>query len=156
MGFCTSATTEPTSPGIDDNELVRFERFFGLLYFLAFAVLLGACSMVAPGHDGLQRDVDQAVAIIERFEAIPEKAIPPAVMRAARGVAILTVTKVGFIGSVRGGTGIVVSRTDKGWSGPSAIGTGGIQAPAFRLAGLRSNHVSISKVQLCSARSTKY
>ena len=96
--------------------------------FLAFAVLLGACSMVAPGHDGLQRDVEQAVAIIERFEAIPEKAIPPAVMRAARGVAILTVTKVGFIGSVRGGTGIVVSRTDKGWSGPSAIGTGGIGA----------------------------
>jgi len=73
--------------------------------FLVFAALLSACSTVAPGHDGMQRDVDQAVAIIERFEAIPEKAIPPAVMRAARGVAILTVTKVGFIGSVRGGTG---------------------------------------------------
>src|SRR5437016_13853125 len=94
--------------------------------FLVFAALLGACSTVAPGHDGMQRDVDQAVAVIERFEAIPESAIPPAVMRAARGLAILTVTKVGFIGSVRGGTGIVVSRTDKGWSGPSAIGTGGI------------------------------
>src|SRR5437773_9364934 len=77
-------------------------------------------------HDGMQRDVDQAVAVIERFEAIPESAIPPAVMRAARGLAILTVTKVGFIGSVRGGTGIVVARTDTGWSGPSAIGTGGI------------------------------
>jgi SH3 domain-containing YSC84-like protein 1 len=102
--------------------------FLGCCIFLAFAVLLGACSMVASGHDGLQRDGDQAVAIIERFEAIPEKAIPPAVMRAARGVAILTVTKVGFIGSVRGGTGIVVSRTDKGWGGPSAIGTGGIGA----------------------------
>jgi lipid-binding SYLF domain-containing protein len=49
-------------------------------------------------------------------------------MRTARGVAILTVTKVGFIGSVRGGTGVVVARTDKGWSGPSAIGTGGIGA----------------------------
>jgi len=96
--------------------------------FLVFAALLSACSTVAPGHDGMQRDVDQAVAVIERFEAIPESAIPPAVMRAARGLAILTVTKVGFIGSVRGGTGIVVARTDKGWSGPSAIGTGGIGA----------------------------
>jgi len=96
--------------------------------FLVFAALLGACSTVAPGRDGMQGDVDQAVAIIERFDAIPEKAIPPAVMRAARGVAILTVTKVGFIGSVRGGTGIVVARIDKGWSGPSAIGTGGIGA----------------------------
>jgi lipid-binding SYLF domain-containing protein len=74
----------------------------------------------------MQADVDQAAAIIERFEAIPEKGIPPAVMRAARGVAILTVTKAGFIGSARGGTGVVVARTEKGWSGPSAIGTGGL------------------------------
>jgi lipid-binding SYLF domain-containing protein len=74
----------------------------------------------------MQADVDQAAAIIERFEAIPENAIPPAVMRAAKGLAILTVTKAGFIGSVRGGTGVVVARTDKGWSGPSAIGTGGL------------------------------
>jgi lipid-binding SYLF domain-containing protein len=74
----------------------------------------------------MQRDVDQAVSIIERFEAIPESAIPPAVMRAARGLAILTVTKAGFIGSVRGGTGIVVARVENGWSGPSAIGIGGL------------------------------
>jgi lipid-binding SYLF domain-containing protein len=47
-------------------------------------------------------------------------------MRAARGVAILTVTKGGFIGSARGGTGVVLARTQKGWSGPSAIGTGGL------------------------------
>jgi SH3 domain-containing YSC84-like protein 1 len=47
-------------------------------------------------------------------------------MRAAKGLAVMTVTKAGFIGSVRGGTGIVVARLDKGWSGPSAIGTGGI------------------------------
>ena len=74
----------------------------------------------------MQRDVDQAVVVIERFEAIPEKAIPPAVMRAAKGLAIMTVTKAGFIGSVRGGTGVLVARLDKGWSGPSAIGTGGL------------------------------
>jgi SH3 domain-containing YSC84-like protein 1 len=94
--------------------------------FLVFATLLTGCSTIAPGRDSMQRDVDQAVAIIERFEAIPESAIPPAVMRAAKGLAILTVTKAAFIGSVRGGTGIVVARTDKGWSGPSAIAAGGI------------------------------
>jgi lipid-binding SYLF domain-containing protein len=74
----------------------------------------------------MEKDVDRAVVIIERFEAIPESAIPPAVMRAARGLAILTVTKAAFIGSVRGGTGVVIARTEKGWSGPSAIGTGGL------------------------------
>ena len=97
-----------------------------VIILFVFAALLGACSTVAPGRDGLQRDVDQAAGVIERFEAIPEKAIPPAVMRAARGLAIMTMTRAGFIGSVRGGTGVVVARTDKGWSGPSAIGTGGI------------------------------
>src|SRR5919106_3356519 len=89
------------------------------------AALLSACTTVSP-HDAMQADVDQATAIIERFEAIQEKAIPPSVMRAARGVAILTVTKAGFIGSARGGTGVVLARTEKGWSGPSAIGTGGL------------------------------
>jgi lipid-binding SYLF domain-containing protein len=75
----------------------------------------------------MQADVDQAAAIIERFEALPEKEIPPTVLRNARGLAILTVTKAGFIGSARGGTGVVVARTgSKGWSGPSAIGTGGL------------------------------
>ena len=74
----------------------------------------------------MQQDVDQATAIIQRFQEIPEKGIPPSVLKAARGVAILTVTKAGFIGSVRSGSGVVVARTDKGWSGPSAIGTGGV------------------------------
>jgi SH3 domain-containing YSC84-like protein 1 len=91
------------------------------------AILLSACATTAPERrESMQRDVDQAAAIIERFEAIPERAIPPAVMRAAKGLAVLTVTKAGFIGSVSGGTGIVIARTDKGWSGPSAIGTGGL------------------------------
>ncbi len=89
------------------------------------SALFSACATVSP-RDAMQADVDQAAAIIERFEAIPEKGIPPAVMRAARGVAILTVTKAGFIGSARGGTGVVIARTEKGWSAPSAIGTGGL------------------------------
>ncbi len=73
----------------------------------------------------MQGDVDQAVAILQRFQEIPEKSIPPAVLKGAKGLAILTVTKAGFIVSGRGGTGVVVSRLGKGWSGPSAIGTGG-------------------------------
>jgi len=89
------------------------------------ATLFTGCATVSR-YDAMQADIDQAAAIIERFEEIPETAIPPAVMRAARGLAILTVTKAGFIGSVRGGSGVVVQRTGNGWSGPSAIGTGGL------------------------------
>ena len=74
----------------------------------------------------MQDDVDQAVSIIQRFEAIPEHSIPPAVLKDAKGLAILTVFKAGFMFSGRGGTGVVVAKTAKGWSGPSAIGTGGV------------------------------
>jgi lipid-binding SYLF domain-containing protein len=89
-------------------------------------VILLIAPLAMPVHAAMQEDVDQAVTIIERFQEIPEKAIPTAVMRDAIGLAILTVTKGGFIFSGRGGTGILVARTEKGWSGPSAIGTGGI------------------------------
>jgi SH3 domain-containing YSC84-like protein 1 len=95
--------------------------------FLTIATLLSACSTTSP-EIAMQQDVDQATSIIQRFQEIPEKGIPPSVLKAAKGVAILTVTKGGFIGSVRGGSGVVVARTDKGWSGPSAIGTGGLGA----------------------------
>lgn len=84
------------------------------------------CLSASAAHANLQDDVEQAVSIIERFEEIPESAIPPRVLSDAKGLAILTVTKAGFIVSGRGGTGVVVARTDKGWSGPSAIGTGGL------------------------------
>jgi len=40
-------------------------------------------------------------------------------------LAVMTVIKAGFGISGRGGTGVVVARTKNGWSGPSAIGTGG-------------------------------
>jgi lipid-binding SYLF domain-containing protein len=93
--------------------------------FLIAAVMLAAYLVAASAHAD-QADVDQAVAIIESFQKIPEKAIPTAVLRNARGLAILTVTKAGFIVSGRGGKGIVIARTGKGWSGPSAIGTGGM------------------------------
>jgi SH3 domain-containing YSC84-like protein 1 len=89
-------------------------------------VLLGLCLAASPARADMEEDVDRAVSIIERFQEIPESAIPPAVLRDARGLAILTVTKAGFIVSGRGGTGVVVARTDSGWSGPSAIGTGGL------------------------------
>jgi len=90
------------------------------------AMVFALCCAASVAHADLQDDVDRAVSIIERFEEIPESAIPPRVLRDAKGLAILTVTKAGFIVSGRGGTGVVIARTDKGWSGPSAIGTGGI------------------------------
>ncbi|TFE65819.1 hypothetical protein A7Q09_02475 [Methylacidiphilum sp. Yel] len=74
----------------------------------------------------LQKTVNQAASIIRRFKSMPEKSIPRSVFQDAKGFAILTVIKAGFIFSGRGGTGLVVAKTPKGWSGPSAITVGGI------------------------------
>jgi lipid-binding SYLF domain-containing protein len=86
-----------------------------------FSITLGA----PPVYADMQDDVDQAATIIERFQAVPEKAIPQAMLKEARGLAIMTVIKAGFGISGRGGSGVVVARIRNGWSGPLAIGTGG-------------------------------
>ena len=75
---------------------------------------------------GMQDDIDQAASILSSFEKIPERSIPYSILKTAKGLAIITITKAGFIVSGRGGTGVVLARTEDGWSGPSAIGTGGI------------------------------
>jgi SH3 domain-containing YSC84-like protein 1 len=92
-----------------------------LMAVLVFSAILGGF----PVYADMQDDVDQAATIIERFQAVPEKAIPQAVLQDARGLAIMTVIKAGFGISGRGGKGVVVARLRNGWSGPSAIGTGG-------------------------------
>ncbi|KAK7433128.1 hypothetical protein QQZ08_000059 [Neonectria magnoliae] len=56
----------------------------------------------------------------------PEKVIPPAILANAKGLAIITVLKAGFLGSGRFGSGLVVARLpDSSWSAPSAIATAG-------------------------------
>jgi SH3 domain-containing YSC84-like protein 1 len=92
-----------------------------LMAVVMFSITLGA----PPVYADMQDDVDQAATIIERFQAVPEKAIPQAMLKEARGLAIMTVIKAGFGISGRGGSGVVVARIRNGWSGPSAIGTGG-------------------------------
>ena len=123
-GICYDHSMRHRTHGRDKQEGARM-RF---VIFLIAATLFAGCATATTmsSRERMQANVDQAAMIVERFEAIPERGIPPAVLRAARGLAILKVTKAGFIGSVRGGTGVVVARTESGWSGPSAIGTGGL------------------------------
>ena len=87
---------------------------YALMAVLVFSVILGAF----PVYADMQDDVDQAATIIERFQAVPENAIPQAVLKDARGLAIMTVIKAGFGISGRGGSGVVVARIKNGWSGP--------------------------------------
>src|SRR6266702_4742363 len=105
---------------------MTWENSVRTIYVLIAIVMLSAVLLgVSPVYASMQGDVDQAASTIERFQAVPEKAIPQAVLRDARGLAIMTVIKAWFGFSGRGGAGVVVARTQHGWSGPSAIGTGG-------------------------------
>ncbi|KAF8411091.1 hypothetical protein HHK36_003630 [Tetracentron sinense] len=52
----------------------------------------------------------------------PEKSIPDAILRQAKGLAIITVVKVGVMVTYNIGTGLVIARREDGtWSPPSAI-----------------------------------
>lgn len=53
--------------------------------------------------------------------------IPSKVIAEAKGLAVFTVIKAGFIWSGRAGSGLVISKLPNGeWSAPSAIATGGV------------------------------
>jgi len=59
--------------------------------------------------------------------ALGDRKIPLFLIKNARAIAFITEVKTGFILAPRGGTGIIIARLPNGkWSGPSAIGTGGI------------------------------
>nr|XP_010915462.1 lateral signaling target protein 2 homolog isoform X1 [Elaeis guineensis]XP_029119064.1 lateral signaling target protein 2 homolog isoform X1 [Elaeis guineensis]XP_029119065.1 lateral signaling target protein 2 homolog isoform X1 [Elaeis guineensis] len=57
----------------------------------------------------------------------PEKSIPDAILNQAKGLAILTIVKVGLMVTYKIGTGLVIARREDGsWSPPSAICSFGV------------------------------
>src|SRR5204863_215929 len=93
------------------------KKLFFVLAMLALAVVI---------VDAAEQDtVNRCAAIITQFQQMLEKAIPRDVLRQAKGLAIMSVVKAGFIFSAKGGQGVMIARTPRGWSGPSFIATGG-------------------------------
>ena len=90
---------------------------------------LGICAsvgLVAASVQASEQDtVNRSAQILREFRSMPERQIPRSVLRDARGLAIIRVVKVGFVFSGKGGDGVGIARTGKGWSGPSFVGTGG-------------------------------
>ena len=88
--------------------------------------LLAICLLPIAGNAATEQEVvNQSARILRHFRNMPERGIPRSVLRNAKGLAILTVVKIGFGLSGKGGQGVVVARTGNGWSGPSFVGTGG-------------------------------
>jgi len=91
------------------------------VFYLVLAMALAPFAVQATEQD----QVNQAATIMARFKALPENGIPRGILRDARGFAILTIAKGGFVFSGKIGEGVVVARTAEGWSGPSFVRTGG-------------------------------
>ncbi|XP_062863570.1 SH3 domain-containing YSC84-like protein 1 [Trichomycterus rosablanca] len=84
-----------------------------------------------PIPSNLKSEAKKAAKILRAFTEIsnregPDKLIPAHVIAKAKGLAILSVVKAGFLITARGGSGIVIARLPDGrWSAPSAIGLAG-------------------------------
>ncbi|GAV60693.1 FYVE domain-containing protein/DUF500 domain-containing protein [Cephalotus follicularis] len=84
-----------------------------------------------PWGQSMEYEIYKAANTIQGYNKVgyltPEKSIPDAVLKQARGLAILTVAKVGVMVTYNVGTGLVVARREDGsWSPPSAISSFGI------------------------------
>jgi lipid-binding SYLF domain-containing protein len=90
-----------------------------------FSTLVVFSLAVAAAKATEQDIVNRSASIIREFRHMPERGIPPRIIRNAKGLAIISVVKAGFIFSGKAGEGVVIARTRHGWSGPSFIGTGG-------------------------------
>ncbi|KAJ3204213.1 SH3 domain-containing YSC84-like protein 1 [Entophlyctis luteolus] len=78
----------------------------------------------------LAQEFTKAASILDHFikgtTKLDATLIPQHIIANAKGVAVLTILKAGFIWSGRAGAGLVVARLPDGrWSAPSAIAAGG-------------------------------
>ncbi len=107
-------------------------RIFSTLTLIAIATFTSG----AQAATELDYRLDTATQILQDLRAIPENAIPPALLNRAYAVAVIpSVIKAGFIIGGTHGRGIIVARrADGSWSNPSFVqltqGSIGFQAGA--------------------------
>ncbi len=76
-------------------------------------------------YAGPKEEINEDTQTLQKFTSMPERQIPPAVLKNAKGFAIFHVIDVALLVNGKGGPGIVVDRTASGWSGPLFVGLGG-------------------------------
>jgi len=87
----------------------------------ALSLLIAANTVSA--QTKVERRVMNATEVLQNFTNIPEKSIPPSMLKDAYGVAVIPDTmKIGFMVGGRRGKGVLmVRRPDGTWSNPSFI-----------------------------------
>lgn len=80
--------------------------------------------------ESMQEQVDQSAVILKSFIGGSNPEIPPAVLKSAKGLVILKITRGGLIFTGSSGNGVIVKRStggwfSTGWSAPGAMSTSG-------------------------------
>ncbi len=101
------------------------KRLIALTAMILFIFFLTSIPLFAESKQ--ETKVNDAINVMDEIMAIPEKGIPPSLLRNAKGLAIIPgVIKAGFIVGGRGGKGIlVVHDADGKWSNPAFISFAG-------------------------------
>ncbi|KAL3617000.1 hypothetical protein CASFOL_039394 [Castilleja foliolosa] len=84
-----------------------------------------------PWGQSMENEIYKATNTIRGYAKVgslrPEKRIPEVILKDAKGLAVLTVVKVGMMVTYNVGTGLVVARKEDGsWSPPSAVSSFGV------------------------------
>ncbi|KAJ3078057.1 hypothetical protein HK102_004764 [Quaeritorhiza haematococci] len=84
----------------------------------------------SPLPESLESECSKAASILEHFikgkNQLDATLIPPKIVQKAKGIAVITILKAGFVWSGRAGSGLVVARLPDGrWSAPCAIAAAG-------------------------------
>ncbi|WVF68756.1 hypothetical protein IAT40_003528 [Kwoniella sp. CBS 6097] len=113
-------------------------KFGGFLNKAQAALKDGQTRAAAGGSSLMQSfslpgESDKAAKILKSFLADPNaprtalNSIPKAVLQRAKGLAVFTILKAGFVFSGKAGSGLVIARLPDGsWSAPSCIATAGV------------------------------
>lgn len=96
------------------------------------ALLGGRVNISSPVSFSMSAEIMKAANAVDNFfgtsqqSMLRDEYIPAMLLKQAKGIAFLTVVKMGFVVTTRFGTGLVVGRDRHGsWTAPSAIGLAG-------------------------------
>ncbi len=101
----------------------------------AFSLLFAVESGLAQSQQKLEKRIDMNRIRLEKRQARPSTAIPPHILKAAKGIVILNQVKAGFVIGAEVGNGVAMVRNANGsWSAPAFIslakGSWGLQIGA--------------------------
>lgn len=92
------------------------------LFCATVAITVAFCAVLPTFSWAGESKLNDAIAVLQEIQSIPEKGIPSELFRDARGIAIIPdLIKAGFIVGARYGRGVLVARRHGRWSAPVFI-----------------------------------